>query len=141
MLRKYPIGLQSFRKIREDGYIYIDKTEIIYQLVTTGVYYFLSRPRRFGKSLLLDTIEELFKGNKALFEGLWIYDKWNWSKTHPVILFNFADLGVRTEGLEAASHRGLADNAAQLGIQLSDFSYDQQFKELIVKASTTHGQV
>ncbi|SFC09378.1 PD-(D/E)XK nuclease superfamily protein [Parapedobacter composti] len=141
MLRKYPIGLQSFRKIREDGYIYIDKTEIIYQLVTTGVYYFLSRPRRFGKSLLLDTIEELFKGNKALFEGLWIYDKWDWSKTHPVIHFNFADLGVRTEGLEAAIHRGLADNAAQLGIQLSDFSYDQQFKELIVKASTTHGQV
>jgi hypothetical protein len=62
MIRKYPIGLQSFRKIREGGFLYVDKTEIIYQLVETGSYYFLSRPRRFGKSLLVNTLEELFKG-------------------------------------------------------------------------------
>jgi len=74
MLRKYPIGLQSFREIRKGGYVYIDKTEVIHRLVTTGKYYFLSRPRRFGKSLLVDTLEELFKGSKELFGGLWIED-------------------------------------------------------------------
>lgn len=84
MLRKYPIGLQSFRKIREGGYVYVDKTEIIHRLVETGKYYFLSRPRRFGKSLLVDTIEELFKGSRELFTGLWIENHWDWSKTNLV---------------------------------------------------------
>ena len=135
VLRKYPIGLQSFRKIREGKYLYVDKTEVIHRLVTTGQYYFLSRPRRFGKSLLVDTLEELFRGNKELFEGLWIHDHWDWTTTSPVIHFNFAGLGVSTLGLEAALHRGLAGNAERLGISLSDTSYDQQFKELIVKAS------
>jgi len=63
MLQQYPIGLQSFQEIRDGGYVYIDKTQAIYQLVKTGKYYFLSRPRRFGKSLLVDTIDKLFSGN------------------------------------------------------------------------------
>ena len=66
----YPIGIQNFEKIRKDGYFYIDKTALIYKLVKTGSYYFLSRPRRFGKSLLLSTLEAYFKGRKELFEGL-----------------------------------------------------------------------
>ena len=135
MNRKYPIGMQSFRKIREGGYLYVDKTESIHRLVNIGQYFFLSRPRRFGKSLLVDTLEELFNGSKALFEGLWIYDHWDWTKTSPVIHFNFAGLGVNTLGLETAMRRGLASNAERLGISLSDTSYDQQFKELIEKAS------
>src|SRR5690606_14052812 len=138
--RKYPVGLQSFREIREGGYVYVDKTEIIHRLVETGKYYFLSRPRRFGKSLLVDTMEELFSGSEELFRGLWIHDKWDWTKTHPVIHFNFADMGGRTLGLEPAIYRGLADNAARLDVSLSDTSYDQQFKELIQKASIK-GQV
>ena len=140
MLRKYPVGLQSFREIREGGYVYVDKTEIIHRLVEMGKYYFLSRPRRFGKSLLVDTMEELFSGSEELFRGLWIHDKWDWAKTHPVIHFNFADMGGRTLGLETAIYRGLADNAARLSVSLSDTSYDQQFKELIQKASVK-GQV
>ena len=71
----YPIGIQNFEKIRKDGYLYIDKTALVYQLVTTGQYYFLSRPRRFGKSLLLSTLEAYFQGKKELFEGLAIKDK------------------------------------------------------------------
>lgn len=67
---RYPIGIQSFSEIREGGYIYIDKTEYIYRLIAEGKYYFLSRPRRFGKSLLLSTIEEYFKGNREFFNGL-----------------------------------------------------------------------
>ena len=66
----YPIGIQNFEKIRKDGYLYVDKTALVYQLANTGSYYFLSRPRRFGKSLLLSTLEAYFQGKKELFEGL-----------------------------------------------------------------------
>ena len=66
----YPIGIQNFEKIRKDGYFYVDKTALVYQLVKTGSYYFLSRPRRFGKSLLISTLEAYFQGKKELFEGL-----------------------------------------------------------------------
>ena len=66
----YPIGIQNFEKLRTGGYFYIDKTELIYRIIKTGSYYFLSRPRRFGKSLLISTIEAYFQGKKELFEGL-----------------------------------------------------------------------
>ena len=66
----YPIGIQNFEKIRKDGYVYVDKTALIHRLATTGTYYFLSRPRRFGKSLLISTMEAYFKGKKELFKGL-----------------------------------------------------------------------
>ena len=66
----YPIGIQNFEKIRNEGYYYVDKTALIYRLVKTGSYYFLSRPRRFGKSLLISTLEAYFLGKKELFEGL-----------------------------------------------------------------------
>ena len=67
---KYPIGIQSFDQIIEDGYVYIDKTELVYQLTHEGKIYFLSRPRRFGKSLLVSTLEAYFLGKKGLFAGL-----------------------------------------------------------------------
>ena len=67
---KYPIGIQSFKDIRVDGYVYVDKTALVYQLADRGKYYFLSRPRRFGKSLLISTMEAYFLGQKELFEGL-----------------------------------------------------------------------
>ena len=67
---KYPIGIQSFKDIRVDGYVYVDKTALVYQLADRGKYYFLSRPRRFGKSLLISTMEAYFLGKKELFEGL-----------------------------------------------------------------------
>ena len=70
MSKLYPIGIQNFEKIRKEGYVYIDKTAMIYQLVKTGNYYFLSRPRRFGKSLLISTLEAYFQGKKELFTGL-----------------------------------------------------------------------
>ncbi len=71
---KYPIGIQNFRKVREDGFVYVDKTKMIYRLVDEGHYYFLSRLRRFGKSFLISTIEAYFSGRKDLFKGLAIYD-------------------------------------------------------------------
>ena len=72
----YPIGIQNFESLRKDGYLYIDKTALIYQLVTTGRYYFLSRPRRFGKSLLLSTLEAYFQGKKGGCSRDWQWRKW-----------------------------------------------------------------
>lgn len=67
---KYPIGIQDFKKIREDGFVYVDKTDLLYRLVKDGTIYFLSRPRRFGKSLLVSTLKYYFNGEKDLFKGL-----------------------------------------------------------------------
>ena len=87
MLKKLPIGIQTFRDIRDkkENYLYIDKTDIAYQLINSYRYVFLSRPRRFGKSLFMDTVQNIFEGNKELFEGLDIYDKWDWKEKYPVI--------------------------------------------------------
>ena len=87
--RRLPIGIQTFRKLRDDGCYYVDKTALIHRLVAEGSHYFLSRPRRFGKSLLLDTLKELFEGNEALFGGLAVHDRWDWSVRHPVLRLDF----------------------------------------------------
>ncbi len=79
-----------FRRIREDGCYYVDKTACMRRLVDEGVHYFLSRPRRFGKSLFLDTLKELFEGSEDLFEGLAIYPHWDWATRYPVLRFDFA---------------------------------------------------
>lgn len=87
---KYPIGIQSFSEIIENNYIYVDKTELIYKLIGSGKYYFLSRPRRFGKSLLLSTIKAFFEGRKELFKNLAIESlEKNWTR-HPVLLLSLA---------------------------------------------------
>jgi len=135
MARKYPIGLQSFREIREGGFVYVDKTEKIHRMVDYGKYYFLSRPRRFGKSLLLDTISELFSGSEALFKGLWIHDKWDWNNNTPVIRISFSNIGTGTIGLQSAIEGALHENALRLQVKLTSTAYDQLFKELITKAA------
>ncbi len=89
--RRLPIGIQTFRKIRNQDCYYVDKTALIRQMIDQGDYYFLSRPRRFGKSLLLDTLRELFAGNEVLFRGLAIHDHWGWhpEQAHPVVRISF----------------------------------------------------
>ena len=88
--RRLPIGIQNFRKIREQNCYYVDKTEYIRTLLDGGTHYFLSRPRRFGKSLFLDTLKELFEGNEPLFEGLYIHGHWDWEVRHPVLRLDFS---------------------------------------------------
>ena len=88
--RKLPIGIQTFREVREDNCYYVDKTAYIRQLLDEGKHFFLSRPRRFGKSLFLDTCKELFESNEPLFEGLYIHDRWDWSVRHPVLRLDFS---------------------------------------------------
>ncbi len=77
--RKLPIGIQTFAQIVSEDYYYVDKTPFVHRLIESGKYYFLSRPRRFGKSLFLDTLKELFEGNESLFRGLYIHDRWDWT--------------------------------------------------------------
>ena len=90
--KKLPIGIQTFSKIREGDYYYADKTGHAVNLAeNSGCYYFLSRPRRFGKSLFIDTLKELFEGNEKLFQGLQAEKRWDWSKKHPVISISFSD--------------------------------------------------
>ena len=86
---KLPIGIQTFRNIREGDYYYVDKTGYAQRLADEGRYFFLSRPRRFGKSLLVDTLKELFEGNEPLFRGLAVHDAWDWEKRHPVVRLSF----------------------------------------------------
>ena len=87
--RRLPIGIQTFRELREEDCYYVDKTPYLERLLREGKHYFLSRPRRFGKSLFLDTLKEFFEGNEALFAGLYIHDRHNWSKRHPVVRLSF----------------------------------------------------
>lgn len=93
--KKLPIGIQTFARIREEGYYYVDKTQLAQELVKEGVHYFLSRPRRFGKSLFLDTLKELFEGNEPLFRGLAIHDHWDWSVQYPVLRISFGSGNFR----------------------------------------------
>ncbi|MCX8084107.1 MAG: AAA family ATPase, partial [Calditerrivibrio sp.] len=88
-MKKLPIGIQTFTDIRSDNYVYVDKTPLAYDLINNYRYVFLSRPRRFGKSLFLDTLRNIFEGNKELFINLYIYDKWDWGKKYPVIKLTF----------------------------------------------------
>ena len=140
-MKKLPIGLQDFKRLRTENYLYVDKTELLYQLATDGVYYFLSRPRRFGKSLLVSTLAELFRGSQELFEELWIHDRWDWQQTYPVLDFRFNKSGYKVSGLEAFLYEELADRAAAYGITLKKSSYPAQLEELIIALAQQHQRV
>ncbi|HAK78751.1 MAG TPA: hypothetical protein DCM71_18035, partial [Runella sp.] len=88
-MQKYPIGIQNFQKLREGGFVYIDKTESVCRLTRQAGFYFLSRPRRFGKSLLVSTLQALYEGKQELFSGLYIGDKWDFSQTNPTLVIYF----------------------------------------------------
>jgi len=140
-MEKLPIGIQTFKKIRTDGYLYVDKTERIYELVSSGSYFFLSRPRRFGKSLTLSTIKELYSGSRALFEGLWVHDHWDWNKIHPVVHIQFNEIGYAENGLKNALHKMLDEEAERHGITLEPDSPDQKFRKLLKGLAEKSGKV
>lgn len=131
-MRKLPLGIQNFPEIRNDKYVYIDKTQIALNLVESGKYYFLSRPRRFGKSLFLDTLKCLFEGRKELFEGLYIHDKWDWDRKYPVIRIDFAKGVLKTrDELKEKLSSFLKANADDSGVEISSASVSTGFEELI----------
>jgi hypothetical protein len=139
-IQKYPIGLQDFGGIRTENYLYVDKTKYVHQIVTEAKYYFLSRPRRFGKSLLISTLECLFLGKKELFKGLYIEDKWDFEQKYPIIRISFSDIGYREIGLEKAIELSLKENAQKYEISFDADSISQQFKELIHKLHVKYNQ-
>ena len=115
--RRLPIGIQTFRKIREEDCYYVDKTAYIWRLLDEGTHYFLSRPRRFGKSLFLDTLKELFEGNEPLFAELYIHDRWDWSVRYPALRLSFGSGNFKEPGyVEDALMEQLAATERRAGI-------------------------
>ena len=140
---KLPIGIQTLREIRQDGYLYVDKTRHLLEMVTQGKAYFLSRPRRFGKSLFLDTLKEVFEGNQALFPGLHIHDNWDWRQTYPVIKLDFTAGHVASRAaLDLRIRQLLAENQQRLGLarQEADNDIPGCFSQLIQGAHEHFGQ-
>lgn len=140
MRKKLPIGIQTFREIREEGHYYVDKTRFVVKLAEEGKYYFLARPRRFGKSLFLDTLAEAFAANRSLFDGLDLVHRWDWSRSHPVIRVSFAEGGfVSRAELDERIREILDANAARLGVALSARTLAGRFGDLIAGAAEKYG--
>jgi hypothetical protein len=141
-LQELPLSIQSFEKIRTNNYLYVDKTEDIFKLVKTEKSYFLSRPRRFGKSLLISTLENIFKGNKELFKDLYIYDKWDgWNENYPIIRIDFTNLIYGTvDDLKKSLNIFLTKIAKENNITLEYEKCNGKFGELIKGLKLKHGK-
>jgi len=133
-MKKIVLNEQDFTLLREDDGLYVDKTERIFECIKYSRYLFLSRPRRFGKSLLISTLQALFSGKKELFKGLWIEDKWDWEE-YPVIRLDFSDFeaGYSLEDLDASFIATLQDYAELYGLRLLGKRAPSLFKSLLLK--------
>ncbi|GAB6192361.1 ATP-binding protein [Desulfocastanea catecholica] len=141
MRKKLPIGVQTFAKIRETDYYYVDKTAFALTLIENGSYYFLSRPRRFGKSLFLDTLKELFEGNELLFRGLYCHDKWDWIRKYPVIRISFGGGVVGDRGeLGDILHQQLCYHEGRFGLKPQFSDARSRFLDLIRRVYEQTGQ-
>ena len=139
--QRLPIGIQTFREIQEGDFYYVDKTGFALRLIDEGKYYFLARPRRFGKSLFLDTLAELFSGHQALFEGLEAHARWDWSRRYPVVRFSFGGGIVRNPAeLEVKIREQLEINQQALGLRGTQPSVGGCFAELIRSAHAETGE-
>ena len=140
--RKLPLGVEDFQTIRGEDYYYVDKTSFIRNLVEGGRRYFLSRPRRFGKSLLIDTLLELFEGNEPLFRGLDIHGHWDWSVKHPVVRLSFDGKYTKPEDLEhdIAEQFGGIEEDAGLDSTLAPQSGSPRFRSLLRHLHQATGQ-
>ncbi len=130
--KKLPIGIQTFREMREEGYYYADKTAHIERLLQQGKHYFLSRPRRFGKSLLLDTIKELLEGSEELFQGLAIHNRWDWRRRHPVVRISFGSGNFAADGAVGVRAVEQFDTiASERSIDLEALSPEGRFERIL----------
>ena len=136
MPQKLPLGLQDFRKIIENGFLYVDKTEYLFRICSKPGLYFLSRPRRFGKSITVATIHELYNGSKTLFKGLWIEDKWDWNKKNPVVRLSLKDINFEQRGLEDSLAERVHEVGQNHGIELKSSYARDKFRELIITLSS-----
>lgn len=140
-MQQLPIGEQNFAKMRQSNMLYVDKTEHIYRLLQGSNYNFLSRPRRFGKSLTLSTIRNIFQGEKELFKGLWIENQWDWSVKHPVVHLSFNQIGYAEIGLAAALTKALRQVADDFGVEVKSATPGLLLRELILAMAAKHGTV
>lgn len=141
MRKKLPLGIQTFREIRESGYYYVDKTQFAVSLINGGKHYFLSRPRRFGKSLLIDTLKELFEANEPLFQGLAAEQQWDWSISYPVLRFSFSGGDFSsTEQLSQNINDQLTTHEAAWNINPAHTTYSGRFRHLIQQLKTQTGR-
>ena len=140
-MKKLPIGIQSFEKIRSDDYYYVDKTRHVYDLANRGNYYFLSRPRRFGKSLFIDTLKQAFSRKKEYFGGLYLEDHWDWEVCYPVISLSFGTgvLESRSD-LDNAIYSMLQEQTDLHELTLEESAIPFKFRELIIKLHNRHRQ-
>ena len=139
--KKLPIGIQTFREVREDNCYYVDKTGVALDLIDSGKYYFLSRPRRFGKSLFLDTLKELFEGSRALFDGLAAESRWDWETRHPVIRISFGAGVVDSRAkLEDSLDGQFLRHELAAGLQQQSLSLNRRFVNLIAHLHAQSGQ-
>ncbi len=140
--RRLPIGIQTFRRIREEDYYYVDKTAYARQLVDEGgKHFFLSRPRRFGKSLFVDTLKELFEGSEALFRGLAVHAGWEWSRRHPVVRLDFSSGNFKRPGvLEESAVAQIEDTGRRAGVDAPGISAPVRFRRLIEALSEHAGR-
>ena len=140
--RKLPIGIQTFRKMREDDYYYVDKTALALRLIEEGSHFFLSRPRRFGKSLFLDMLGELFAGSEALFRGLYAHDHWDWSTVYPVVRISFAEGVLNSRAaLDQRIDEVLAENEQRFSLKSAEaLSISGRFAAVIRQAHEQSGQ-
>lgn len=139
-MKKLPIGIQTFEKIINENYCYVDKTVFIKKLENGG-YYFLSRPRRFGKSLFIDTLKEAFSGNKELFKGLYIYDKWDWDRRYPVIKISFGSGGFRKpDDLIETIDSNLKEISKIYGVEIEGRLINLKFRDLIIKLNEKYNE-
>ena len=137
---KYPIGIQSFEKIRRDGYVYVDKTALVYQLVTRGSYYFLSRPRRFGKSLLISTLQAYFEGKRELFEGLAIADLEKEWTARPVLHLDMnTEKYADPESLNSILNRNLLRWEELYGTGPGEDTFAGRFEGIVARAAQKTG--
>ena len=137
--RRLPIGIQTFRTVREEGYCYVDKTAFALHLALYGGYYFLSRPRRFGKSLFVDTLKELFEGNRELFVGLNADQGWDWSVRRPVVRLDLATVNGTVPGdLDADLGEQLRVIEAAEGVEPLDETPRGRFRHLIRQLHLRH---
>ena len=139
--RRLPIGMQTFRELRERDCYYVDKTAYIKRLLDEGKHYFLSRPRRFGKSLFLDTLKELFEGSEELFAGLYIHQRHDWSERHPVVRLSFGGGNFKEPAnLDASVMAQLEGVAEQEGVSARYATAPERFAHLIRTLHAHAGQ-
>lgn len=137
---KYPIGIQDFEDLQRNGYAYVDKTKFVYKLADEGKYYFLSRPRRFGKSLFLSTLEAYFQGKKELFEGLAIYDLETEWKKYPIFHIDLNTANFREkDSLYTVLNDYLTTWESKYGARESEATLALRFKGVIARAAEKEG--